>query len=55
MRKQQSVFVLSVTLFCVLLLLSAVTTSAADLIVRSERLPETTPWDLKQLSEVTAV
>lgn len=39
-------------MFSVLFLLAAMTASAADVIVRSERLPETTPWDLKQLSEV---
>lgn len=43
---------LRVSVFSVLFLLSSLTASAADVIVRSERLPETTPWDLKQLSDV---
>ena len=43
-----------ISVFSVLFLLAAMTASAADVIVRSERLPETTPWDLKQLSEVPA-
>lgn len=42
---------LKVSVVCVLFLSAAMTASAADAIVRSVRLPETTPWDLKQLSE----
>ena len=37
--------------FFVLFLFAATTASATDAIVRSSRLPETMPWDLKQLSE----
>ena len=42
---------LKFSVVCVLFLSAAMTASAADVIVRSARLPETTPWDLKQLSE----
>ncbi len=45
---------LKVSVYCVLFFSAALTASAADAIVRSARLPETTPWDLKQLSETPA-
>ncbi len=40
--------------FLTLLLLATLKSNAVDVIVRSERLPDSTPWDLKQLSEVPA-
>ncbi len=40
--------------FSAVLVLTTLTAFATDMIVRSERLPETTPWDLKQLSELPA-
>ena len=42
---------LKLSVFCVLFLSVPLCAAAADAIVRSARLPETTPWDLKQLSE----
>jgi cephalosporin-C deacetylase-like acetyl esterase len=39
---------------CLLSLSLPLVASASDAIVRSARLPETTPWDLKQLSETPA-
>ena len=45
---------LKVSVFCVLFVSAAISALAEDAIVRSARLPETTPWDLKQLSETPA-
>ncbi|MFM9962377.1 MAG: alpha/beta hydrolase family protein [Planctomycetaceae bacterium] len=45
---------LNVFVFGLLFLSATMTASAAEPIVRSARLPETTPWNLKQLSEPPA-